>query len=97
MAIEIKPTQAGPTPGSMQKPVQANAPDDLSNRATSTDTVTVTSAAEGMLEMEKTLSNLPSSNDERVAAIKQLIYEGQFHIDAGKIAAKLIEQELDLL
>lgn len=97
MAMEIKPTQTGTTPGSMQKPLQANAADDLSNRATSTDTVTVTSAAEGMLEMEKTLSNLPSSNGERIAAIKQLIYEGHFHIDAGKIAAKLIEQELDLL
>jgi flagellar biosynthesis anti-sigma factor FlgM len=97
MAMEIKPAQTGISPSSMQKPLQANATSDMSNRATSTDTVTVTSAAEGMLEMEKTLSNLPSSNDERISAIKALIYEGQFHIDAGKIAEKLIEQELDLL
>ena len=62
-----------------------------------TDTVTVTSAAEDLIEMEKKLSNLSGSDEARVASIKEQVQNGSFQIDVAKIAEKLIQQEQELL
>ena len=97
MAIEIKPTQTGVTQSLMQKPLKAEAAADASNRTTGTDTVTVTSAAEDLIEMEKKLLNLSDSDEARVASIKEQVQNGSFQIDVAKIAEKLIQQEQELL
>ncbi|MBL6688722.1 MAG: flagellar biosynthesis anti-sigma factor FlgM [Pseudomonadales bacterium] len=97
MAMDIKPTQTGVTQTPTQKPMQAKAAADLSNRATKTDTVTVTTAAEDLIEMEKQLSSLSNADDARIANIKAQVQAGSFQIDSAKIAEKLIEQETDLL
>ena len=70
MAIEIKPTQTGVTQSLMQKPIKAEAAADASNRTTGTDTVTVTSAAEDLIEMEKKLSNLSGADEARVLQLR---------------------------
>jgi len=62
-----------------------------------TDTVTVTSAAEDLIEMEKKLSNLSGADEARVASIKEQVQNGSFQIDVAKIAEKLIQQEQELL
>ena len=97
MAIEIKPTQTGVTQSLMQKPLKTEAAADSTNRTTRTDTVTVTSAAEDLIEMEKKLSNLSGSDEARVASIKEQVQNGSFQIDVAKIAEKLIQQEQELL
>jgi len=81
----------------MQKPLKAEAPADATDRSTRTDTVTVTSAAEDLIEMEKKLSNLSGSDEARVASIKEQVQNGSFQIDVAKIAEKLIQQEQELL
>ena len=97
MAMEIKPTQTGITQSLTQKPLQANATASSSNRATRTDTVTVTTAAEDLKEMEKNLSSLASADEARISSIKERIQNGSFQIDVAKIAEKLVDQENDLL
>ena len=97
MAIEIKPTQTGITQSLMQKPLKAEATADTTHRSTRTDTVTVTSAAEDLFEMEKKLSTLSGSDEARVASIKEQVQSGSFQIDVAKIAEKLIQQEQELL
>ena len=97
MAMEIKPTQTGVSQSLTQKPLQANATESSSNRTTRTDTVTVTTAAEDLKEMEKNLSSLANADEARIAAVKERIQSGAFQIDVAKIAEKMIDQETDLL
>jgi len=97
MAIEIKPNNTGMPQSVTQKSQQVSAPMGLSDTRTQTDTVTVTSAAEDLIEMEKKLSDIDGIDAAKVADIKQRIQAGDYPMDAAKIAGKLIEQELELL
>ena len=97
MAMEIKPTQTGITQPISQKPLQTHAATDMSNETTRTSTVTVTSAAEDLIEMERALSELAGVDEAKVALLKQQIEDEELQVDASHIAGKLIAQEIELL
>ena len=69
----------------------------MSNETTRTSTVTVTSAAEDLIEMERALSELAGVDEAKVALLKQQIEDEALQVDASDIADNLIAQEIELL
>lgn len=59
-------------------------------------TVTVTDSALKLLEIEKTLAEMPGFDAEKVARIKQALSDGSYTINADSISEKLISFEQDL-
>ncbi|MEQ8207864.1 MAG: flagellar biosynthesis anti-sigma factor FlgM [Woeseia sp.] len=59
----------------------------------SSDTVELTSGAKLLERLDKTLSSLPDIDASRVEAVKTAIANGDYEIDAGKIADALIRSE----
>ncbi|MEZ0185051.1 MAG: flagellar biosynthesis anti-sigma factor FlgM [Candidatus Reddybacter sp.] len=59
-------------------------------------TVTVTDSALRLLQIEKTLAEMPSFDAEKVESIKQTLSDGSYTINTDRIAEKLIKFEQDL-
>ncbi|RLA41967.1 MAG: flagellar biosynthesis anti-sigma factor FlgM [Gammaproteobacteria bacterium] len=59
-------------------------------------TVTVTDSAFKLLQIEKTLAEMPSFDAEKVESIKQALSDGSYTINTDRIAEKLIKFEQDL-
>ena len=59
-------------------------------------TVTVTDSALKLLQVEKTLAEMPGFDAEKVASIKQALSDGSYTINTDSIAKKLIKFELDM-
>jgi len=59
-------------------------------------TVTVTDSALKLLQIEKTLAEIPSFDAEKVESIKQALSDGSYTINTDRIAEKLIKFEQDL-
>lgn len=59
-------------------------------QAAANDTVELTSSAQLLERMEKTLASLPAVDAARVAEVKTAIKNGDYEIDADAIAAALI-------
>ncbi|MCB1845715.1 MAG: flagellar biosynthesis anti-sigma factor FlgM [Halioglobus sp.] len=57
------------------------------------DTVALTSGAKLLERLEKTLTSLPEIDASRVEAVKQAIANGDYEIDANKIADALIRSD----
>ena len=62
--------------------------------STSADTVSVTSEADKLRQLEQKLSALPAVDSERVEAVRQSIAEGTFSVNPDRIAEKLLQFEL---
>lgn len=60
------------------------------------DTVTLTNSARSLQKIEETVAKTPVVNAAKVAAVKQAINSGNYHIDAGRIADKLLQFERGL-
>ena len=60
------------------------------------DTVTLTSSARSLQKIEETVAKAPVVNAAKVAAVKQAINSGNYQIDAGRIADKLLQFERGL-
>lgn len=59
-------------------------------------TVTVTDSALKLLQIEKSLAEIPSFDAEKVENIKQALSNGSYTINTDRIAEKLIKFEQDL-
>ena len=59
-------------------------------------TVTVTDSALKLLQIEKTLAEMPGFDAEKVESIKQALSDGSYTINTDRIAGKLISFEQDL-
>ena len=57
------------------------------------DTVELTSSAKLLERLEKTLASLPDIDRGRVEAVKTAIENGEYQIDADKIAAALLRSD----
>jgi len=70
---------------------------EVSHRASSGETVELTSGAKLLERLEKTLASIPDVDSERIAVVKAQIENGDYQIDADKIAAAMLrmDQELD--
>jgi len=77
---------------------QSVAPEKASatQNAGESSTVTVTDSALKLLQIEKTLAEMPSFDAEKVESIKQALSDGSYTINTDSIAEKLISFEQDL-
>ena len=57
------------------------------------DTVELTSSAQLLERLERTLASLPEIDRARVDAVKSAIADGEYEIDAGRIADALLLSE----
>lgn len=60
------------------------------------DSVSITDVGQKMIEVEKEIAASPIVNRARIDEIKAAIADGSFRPDAEKIAAKMIELEINL-
>lgn len=74
------------------------APEKVSTQQQTSEssTVTVTDSALKLLQIEKTLAEMPSFDTEKVESIKQALSDGSYTINTDRIAEKLINFEQDL-
>ena len=77
---------------------QSVAPEKASSqqKAGEASTVTVTNSAFKLLQIEKTLAEMPVFDAEKVESIKQALSDGSYTINTDRIAEKLIKFERDL-
>jgi len=61
----------------------------------SRDVVEISSEARGLEDLESRLANIPDIDSARVDAIKAAISSGEFKIDAGSIADKILASDGD--
>jgi negative regulator of flagellin synthesis FlgM len=60
------------------------------------DTVTLTNSARSLQKIEEAVAKAPVVNAEKVAAVKQAVNSGNYQIDAGRVADKLLQFERGL-
>ena len=60
------------------------------------DTVTLTNSARSLQKIEEAIAKAPVVNASKVAAVKQAINSGTYQINAGQVAAKLLQFERGL-
>lgn len=70
---------------------------EVTSQPASGDTVELTSSAKLLERLEKTLASIPEVDPSRVEAVKAQIENGEYQIDADKIAEAMlrIDQEID--
>jgi len=60
------------------------------------DTVTLTDSARSLQKIEEAVAKAPVVNASKVAAVKQAVNSGNYQIDAGRVADKLLQFERGL-
>ncbi len=97
MSLEIKPSRTSPATGNGTRTQGgANKAGGAKPDPITADTVTVTVQAERLQQLEQTLADTPAINEQRVADIRQALANGQYQVDAERIAEKLIDLEQNL-
>lgn len=66
------------------------------NEGMGDDSVAITDVGQKMIEVEKVIAAAPIIDRARIDEIKAAIADGSFRPDAEKIAAKLMELEINL-
>lgn len=69
------------------------APPSADGARPASDTVELTSSAQLLERLEKTLASLPEIDRAKVEAVKSAIENGDYEIDAGKIAEALLRND----
>jgi len=99
----IKGAGSGPIDAGASRPVDSVRPkpaissSSSENQPSSTsDTVTVSATARHMADLQQAVNNVPDVDTNRVAAVHQALSSGQYKINAGKIADRIIQLESDL-
>lgn len=67
-----------------------------SQASLSGDTVTVSTTARNLTSLQQVIKDTPDIDTNRVATVQQALSSGQYKIDAGKIADRMIQLESDL-
>lgn len=71
----------------------ASSENNNTNNVSTEDTVSITSEASRILELQNSLTDAPDIDLEKVEAIKQEIADGNYPIDHERIASNLIDLE----
>lgn len=66
--------------------------DGLHNGASSADNVDISSRARQMNRAKSLLDSVPDIRTEKVGRLKSDIERGNYHVDAGKVAERMIER-----
>lgn len=82
-----KPSQVNGKGASAAAPVSSPAP------VSSGDTLSLTGTASQLRSLEKSLASLPVVDVQRVDSVKREIANGNYEIDAPRIADKMIQME----
>ena len=61
-----------------------------------TDSVHITDSARQLASLEQAIREVPEVDAQRVAAVQQSIERGQYRVDAGRIADRLLQLEGDI-
>ena len=61
-----------------------------------TDKVELSPEATQIKDIESGLKRLPVVNQERIAHIKKVLREGNYAVDPARLAAKIVQFELDI-
>jgi len=97
MAIDIRNvnTSAGRTAQSKNSGKVSSEGSGPSGNASATaqDAVNLTGQAQQIDKIVSRLKDLPVSNESRVAEIKEAIANGEYQVDADRVASKLIDFE----
>lgn len=100
MAIDINKTNISPR-NQLRGPeakkldtVQQSDTKNLSQSAAASntapkDSVSLTQQAQSLNQMQRTMANSPSFNQEKVANIKKAIADGQYKVNPDKLAQKM--------
>ncbi|MGA3156153.1 MAG: flagellar biosynthesis anti-sigma factor FlgM [Steroidobacteraceae bacterium] len=103
MTDKIKGAGSGPIDAGASRPVDSVRPKPAissssseSQSSATSDTVTVSSAARNMTSLQQAVNEVPDIDTNRVAAVQQALGSGQYKINAGKIADRMIQLEGDL-
>lgn len=64
--------------------------------AAATDSVQITTAARQLSSLAQVISETPDINSAKVEALQQSIGQGQYQIDSGRIADRLLQLESDV-
>jgi negative regulator of flagellin synthesis FlgM len=62
-----------------------------------TQNIDVSDAARTLAALEEHISGLPVVNESRVDAVRRALDEGRYHVDAQRVADKMMRFEGDLL
>jgi len=98
---KIKGAGSGPIDAGASRPVDSVRPKPAissseSQSGSTGDTVTVSSTARHMADLQQAVNDVPDVDTNRVAAVQQALGNGQYKINAGKIADRMIQLESDL-
>lgn len=61
-----------------------------------TDSVHITDSARQLASLEQAIREVPEVDTQRVATLQQSIERGQYRVDAGRIADRLLQLEGDI-
>ena len=87
-------TSSGKKPDAAQRVAPENV--STSHSKAESSTVTVTDSALKLLQIEKTLAEMPGFDAEKVESIKQALSDGSYTINTDRIAGKFINFEQGL-
>jgi negative regulator of flagellin synthesis FlgM len=60
------------------------------------DQVTLTDSARSLQKIEEAVAKTPVVNADKVAAVKHAVSSGNYQVDAGRVAGKLLKYERGL-
>ena len=77
---------------------QADKPqgDAAAATAPSSDQVTLTDSARSLQKIEEAVAKAPVVDAAKVASVKHAVQSGTYHVDAGRVADKLLQFESGL-
>ncbi|AFJ02602.1 flagellar biosynthesis anti-sigma factor FlgM [Methylophaga frappieri] len=62
-------------------------------RAVSSDTFSLTDTASQLQSLQKTIAAMPETNQQRIAALREAIDNGDYQVDTEKLAQNMIDFE----
>lgn len=60
------------------------------------DTVKLTAQAQSLTKLEQKITDAPDTDDSKIASIKAAIENGEYKVNADRLAGKLLSQETSL-
>ena len=69
--------------------------ENTASSKTGTDRVNLSAGAKDLQNIESSLKDLPEVNQERVTQIRQALRDGTYSVDPARLAAKIVQFELD--
>ena len=95
-AEPVAPIKGSNSNGAVADKAQGEAPAAGTAASKTGDTVTLTNSARSLQKIEEAVAKAPVVNASKVAAVKQAVNSGNYQIDAGRVADKLLQFERGL-